>query len=124
MGIVSNYTHVNADNIEGMSETSYNFTVYYETDVYGARVSVNKRDDYITDFTGSNGNVAHGTTGPTQVDFSSFYNFSDELTLTFEVINLTDEYERLFTTGDGSLNLMREYNHTGRQFFLGARYNL
>jgi len=124
MGIVSNYTHVNADDIEGMSETSYNFTVYYETDQYGARVSVNKRDDYLTDFTGSNGNVAHGTTGPTQVDFSSFYNVNDELTLTFEVINLTDEYERLFTTGDGSLNLVREYNHTGRQFFLGARYTM
>ena len=124
MGVVSNYTHVNADNVEGMSETSYNFTLYYETDVYGARVSVNKRDDYLTDFTGSNGNAEHGTTGPTQVDFSSFYNVNDELTLTFEVINLTDEYERLFTTGDGSLNLMREYNHTGRQFFLGARYTL
>ncbi|MDP2536270.1 TonB-dependent receptor [Alteromonas stellipolaris] len=124
MGVVSNYTHVNADDIEGMSETSYNFTLYYETDVYGARVSVNKRDDYITDFTGSNGNVAHGTTGPTQVDFSSFYNFSEALTFTFEIINLTDEYERLFTTGDGSLNLVREYNHTGRQIFLGARYSL
>ncbi len=124
MGIVSNYTHVNADEIEGTSEKSYNFTLYYETDVYGARVSVNKRDDYITDFTGSNGNVAHGTTGPTQVDFSSFYNFSENLTFTFEVINATDEYERLFTTGDGSLNLMREYNQTGRQFFLGARYTM
>ncbi|MGQ8364984.1 TonB-dependent receptor [Glaciecola sp. 1036] len=123
-GISSNYTYVNADDIEGLSETSYNFTTYYETDNYGARISVNKRDDYLTDFTGSNGNVAHGTTGPTQVDFSSFYNVSENLTVTFEVINLTDEYERLFTTGDGTLNLMREYNHTGRQFFLGARYSM
>lgn len=121
-GIVSNYTHVNARNIEGLSENSYNFTLYYETDVYGARVSVNKRDDFITDFSGSNGNLSHGTTGPTQVDISSFYNFNEELTLTLEVINLTDEYERLFTTGDGSLDLVREYNHTGRQIFLGARY--
>ncbi len=44
--------------------------------------------------------------------------------MTFEAINLTDEYERLYTTGDGTLDLPREYNHTGRQFFLGIRYNL
>jgi hypothetical protein len=42
--------------------------------------------------------------------------------LTFEVINLTDEYERLYTTGpEGTMDLVREYNHTGTQFFLGVR---
>ncbi len=125
LGVVANYTRVNTSGeIEGLSENSYNFTVYYEKDNYGARVSANKRDDYITDFTGSNGNAEHGTTGPTHVDISAFYNFSENLTFTLEVINVTDEYERLYTTGDGDLNLMREYNHTGTQFFLGVRYNL
>jgi len=42
--------------------------------------------------------------------------------LTFEGINLTDEYERLYTTGDGTLNLVREYNHVGRYFYFGVRY--
>lgn len=124
LGIVSNYTYVSNEEITGLSENSYNLTFYYEKDNYGARISANKRDDYITDYSGSNGNLEHGTTGPTHVDFSAFYNLSENLTLTFEVINLTDEYERLYTTGDGSLDLMREYNHTGRQYFLGARYNL
>ncbi len=124
LGTVANFTHVTADEIEGLSENSYNFTLYYETETYGARVSMNKRDDYITDFSGSNGNAEEGTTGPTQVDFSSFYHLNDNLTFTFEIINLTDEYERLFTTGDGTQNLMREYNHTGTQYFLGVRYNM
>ena len=123
-GVIGNYTRVSAGEITGLSKNSYNFTLYYEQDNYGARIAMNKRDDYITDYTGSNGNLEHGTTGPTHVDLSAFYNFSDELTFTFEVVNLTDEYERLYTTGDGSLNLPREYNHTGTQFFLGARYNL
>lgn len=122
LGVVGNYTHVSAGEITGLSENSYNATLYYEKDDYGVRVSLNNRDDYITDYTGSNGNVEHGTTGPTHVDMSAFYNLDENITFTLEVINLTDEYERLYTTGDGTLNLMREYNHTGRQFFLGARY--
>lgn len=125
LGMVANYTHVSTSGeITGLSEDSYNFTLYYEKDNYGARISVNNRDDYITDFSGSNGNVAHGTTGPTYVDMSAYYNYTDNLTFTLEVINLTDEYERLFTTGDGTLDLMREYNHTGTNVFLGVRYNL
>jgi len=46
----------------------------------------------------------------------------NNLTLSLEIINLTDEEERIYGTGDGTLDLTREYNHTGRQFFLGARY--
>lgn len=125
LGVVANYTKVSSSgDITGLSENSFNFTLYYEKDNYGARISANKRDDYITDFTGSNGNAQHGTTGPTHIDLSAYYNYSDNLTVTLEVINLTDEYERLFTTGDGTLNLMREYNHTGTQVFFGVRYNM
>lgn len=122
LGVVANYTKVSSGAITGLSENSYNATLYYEQDNYGARISMNTRDDYITDYTGSNGNAEHGTTGPTHVDMSAFYNLNDNVTFTFEVINLTDEYERLFTTGTGELDLMREYNHTGRQFFFGVRY--
>lgn len=122
LGIVANYTRVSSGEITGLSENSYNATLYYERDDYGVRVSMNKRDDYITDYTGSNGNAQHATTGPQHVDMSAFYNINENLTVTFEAINLTDEYERLYTTGDGTLNLMREYNHTGRQFFFGVRY--
>ena len=124
MGLVSNYTYVSAGEITGLSKNSYNFTLYYEEENYGARASVNKRDNYITDYTGNNGNAEEATSGPTHFDLSAFYNINENVTVTFEAINLTDEYERLYTTGDGSLDLPREYNHTGRQFFLGIRYNL
>ncbi len=134
-GIIANYSSVDATTevvrsgqtvsvpLEGMSKHSWNATLYYETDRFGARVSVNGRDDYITDNTGSNGNVSHGTTGPTHYDLSAFYHLNETFSLTLEVINLTDESERLFTTGDGTLNLVREYNNTGRQYFFGVRAN-
>jgi len=134
-GFIGNYSWVDATTevirsgqtvtvpLEGLSQHSWNATLYYEVENWGARIAVNNRDDYITDNTGSNGNISHGTTGPTHWDLSAFYNFNEAWSMTFELINLTDEYERLFTTGDGTLDLVREYNHTGRQYYLGLRYD-
>jgi len=108
--------------LEGLSPHSWNATLYYEVPTWGVRVAVNNRDDYVTNNTGSNGNISEATTGPTHWDMSAFWNINDNWALTFEGINLTDEYSRLYTTGDGTLNLVREYNHTGRYFYLGLRY--
>jgi|JI10StandDraft_1071094.scaffolds.fasta_scaffold12787_2 iron complex outermembrane receptor protein len=133
LGVIANYSYVDAKTttlrnnasvvvpLEGMSKNSWNATVYYEVKKYAARVSVNKRDDYITSNTGQNGNLSEGTTGPIRYDMSAAYHFSDRLSLTLEGVNLTNETERLFTTGDGSLNLVREFNTSGRQFFFGVR---
>lgn len=131
LGILANYTHVNSTAnygggivapLTGLSEDSYNFTLYYEVDMWGARVTVNSRDDYLTRIPGSNGNEAEATTGPTRVDASAFYNITDNITATLEIINLTNEEERLYTTGPwGDLNLTREFNTTGREILLGAR---
>lgn len=123
-GFVTNYTRVSAEDMTGLSENSYNMTLYYEQDSYGFRVSANTRDDYILSTPGGNGHLAEMKYGPTHVDLSSFYNFNEQLTFTFEVINLTDEKERIYGNGDGSMNLTREYNHTGRNYFIGARYSL
>ncbi|MEP4101910.1 TonB-dependent receptor, partial [Paraglaciecola sp.] len=64
LGIASNYTYADGEffyeNIQGgdfsqtksfpgLSEHSSNFTLYYETDVWGARLSTVYRSDYITD---------------------------------------------------------------------------
>lgn len=122
-GVVANYTHVSADDSTGLSPNSHNVTLYYEQENLGARISRNSRDDYLLRAPGGNGHVQERKFGPTHVDFSSFYHFNDQLTFTLEVINLTDEDERIFGTGDGTLDLTREFSHTGRQWFLGARYN-
>lgn len=135
-GFVGNYSYVDAETtvvrsgqtvtvpLEGMSNNSWNGTVYYELPKWGARVSVNNRDDYISDNTGSNGNISHATTGPVRWDMSAFWHFNDAYSLTLEGINLTDEVERLYTTGDGTMNLIREINYSGRQVFLGVRWNI
>ncbi|MFD1217101.1 MULTISPECIES: TonB-dependent receptor [Microbulbifer] len=132
-GVLANYTHVQSradfgngvrGSLEGLSENSYNAGVYYETDLFGGRLMLNSRDDYVTDQTGSNGNASHGTTGPTRLDMSAFYNVTDYATITLEAINLTNEAERLYTTGPlGDMDLVREYNSTGREVLVGLRVN-
>ncbi|WP_200882879.1 TonB-dependent receptor [Cellvibrio mixtus] len=124
LGVVSNYTHVNAGDMLGVSENSYNMTVFYEVDNYGVRVSANNRDDYLLSKPSDNGHAAEMKYGPTHFDLSSFYHFNDNLTFTFEAINLTDEVERIYGTGDGTMDMTREINHTGRQFLVGVRYSL
>lgn len=121
-GVVANFTRVIAEDSTGLSPNSYNFTLYYETEKYGARVSMNKRDDYLLREPGGNGHAQEMKYGPTHVDASAFYNWNEHLTLTLEIINLTDEVERIYGTGDGDMDLTREYSHTGSQYFLGARY--
>ncbi len=122
-GIASNYTHVSAKDSTGLSPNSYNATLYYDAEKYGARISVNKRDDYLLSEPGGNGHLQERKFGPTHVDFASFYNVNQNLTITFEGINITDEVERIYGTGDtGVMDLTREYNHTGAQWILGLRY--
>lgn len=134
-GFNGNYSYVDAETtvirsgqqvsapLTGMSNNSWNGTVYYEVPRWGARVSVNNRDDYITNNLGQNGNFSEATTGPVRYDMSAFWHFDERFTLSLEGVNLTDEEERLYTTGDGTQNLIREVNFSGRQFFMGVRWN-
>lgn len=134
-GFTGNYSYVDGDTtvtrsglpvdvpLQGMSQNSYNATLFYETPRWGSRVSVNNRDDYVTNNLGANGNVSEATTGPVRYDMSAFWHFNNHFSLTMEGINLTDEAERLYTTGDGTMDLLREINYSGRQYFLGVRWN-
>jgi TonB-dependent receptor len=121
-GVASNYTHVSARDSTGLSPNSYNFTGYFDTGSMGIRVSVNKRDDYLLSEPGGNGHVQERKYGPTHVDLSAYYNITPKLTLTVQGINITNEKERIYGTGNGSQYLGREFSRTGAQWFVGARY--
>lgn len=133
-GAFANYTYVDSEltypndvkgPLAGLSKNSYNYGLYFERESYGARVVVNGRDDYVTAIPGSDGNYSENTTGPTRIDLSGFYNITENIKVSLEVINLTEENERLYTTGPqasgGDLDLVREINNTGREITLGIR---
>ncbi|ACT60478.1 TonB-dependent receptor [Hirschia baltica] len=131
MGFVGNYTMVDSDvdytfgseviseRLLGMSKSSYNATVYYENDKLSARIAAAYRDDYITSTSG-NSNVFEGYAPSLRVDFSSSYSLTESLGLSFEALNLTDEYTDRFT--DLENDRRYEYEHTGRVFMVGAKY--
>ncbi|MDN3637550.1 TonB-dependent receptor [Simiduia curdlanivorans] len=134
-GVITNYTFVDSEveygtdgngdiiknDLLGLSRNTYNITGYFETDKMGARISYSYRDDYLTAVpSGSAGNDLEGTKGTANIDLAAHYNLSDNLKLTFEAINLTDEYNSQFVDSSERSSV---YHHTGRQYYLGAAYS-
>ncbi|MDO9078017.1 MAG: TonB-dependent receptor [Brevundimonas sp.] len=137
LGVQLNYTFVESEidycanalctafqteDLVNLSPVSWNATLYYEDDRFSARVSAAARDSYTQNVPGRNGNSIEGKQETLNIDASASYQISDQVEVTFEALNLTDEFNHQFV-GDG---LERQstsvYHHTGRQYFVGARY--
>jgi iron complex outermembrane recepter protein len=114
-------TFVTADLIS-LSPQSWNATLYYEDDRFSARISGSSREGYIQNVPGRNGNNLEGKMETFNVDAAASYQITEQVQLTFEAINLTDEFNHQFV-GDGMDRASTSvYHHTGRQYFVGARY--
>lgn len=137
LGVQLNYTHVESEidycanalctvfqteDLVNLSPASWNATLYYEDEAFSARVSAASRDGYIQNVPGRNGNAIEGKMETMNIDASASYQLSDQVELTFEALNLTDEENHQFV-GDGiDRQSTSVYHHTGRQYFVGARY--
>ncbi len=140
LGVQLNYTWVDTsiqyvngtgaavmkNQLTGTSKNAWNATLFYEGDAWSGRVSATNRSDYLTQApgqeTGFNLDGYHGMTGTTVLDASIRYRISDQLELSLEGINLTNEAsdEWVYSPTTGQLPL--QYTETGRQFLLGVRY--
>ena len=122
-GVLANMTFVDADvNLTGQSDRSSNFTVYWEDEVFSARISMANRSEFTTSFN-SNPNKQRYVDGTTHIDFSASYNVSENPKISIEGINLTDEpIVAMVSPNIGG----RVWNvtQTGRQFFIGASYRM
>jgi TonB-dependent receptor len=119
------------NDLVNMSPKSYNATFYYDDGTFSARISTSYRDRYLTgilvpelgfDLDGNDVYTAdvQGKQATTNYDFNMSYKLSDQLTMTFEAINLTDEFDDRYDNSE--LMTPLRYSHTGRQYYLGARY--
>lgn len=121
-GFVGNYTYVDSDDIIGFSPNSWNATLYYENDKFEARITGAGRDAYQTRRPNGSGRTEgreeRGVASTFNLDFAASYMLRENVELTFEAINLTDEFEH--QTFD-RLELPTLYHHTGRNFLVGAR---
>ena len=133
-GTIFNYTYVDSKiqyvtssganslktDLVGLSNDAYSATLYYERDRFSARVSMAYRDDYLTNVPGRNNNDIEGTRATRHVDFSASWQLNDNLELTFEGINLTDEANDQYVDSIGDRPSV--YHFTGRQYLVGVRY--
>lgn len=106
--------------LTGQSPKSLSATIYYEDGPFQVRLSAVSRDEYLTLVPAANGNDFEGKADVLNVDFSASYDVSDQFTLTFEAINLTDQFDERWISSARHNNL--NYEHTGREFVVGGRY--
>jgi TonB-dependent receptor len=106
--------------LTGLSQSAYNATIYYETQRFSARVSAAYRDEYLTTVPGRNGNDVEGTAETLNIDAAASFSLNENIEFTLEAINLTDEFQDQWVDGNG--DRLSFYHHTGREYFLGARF--
>jgi TonB-dependent receptor len=105
----------------GLSSKALNGTLYYEDSKFSARVSASYRSGYV-DANSGTGNIFEGYNSTINVDASVRYRITEQVELSLEGINLTDEYRDRWTDEDANRNY--EYNHFGRTVLFGARFKL
>ena len=121
LGAVANYTHVDADEaLTGISPTSYNVTLYYETDRWGLRGSLSHRNRW---YTGHSDDVMSASTrgfeGSTYVDAAAFYKITEKLQLSLDAINLTNQKDTQFW---GQNRYLYNQTQSGSTYMLGLSY--
>ncbi|MNU92649.1 catecholate siderophore receptor CirA [compost metagenome] len=113
--------------LTGLSKNAWNATLFYEGESWSGRISATNRDDYLIQVPGTEagfdsvGQGVHGQTGTTFIDASIRYRISDQLEISLEGANLTNEAQESWVANP-SVSLPLEYSETGRQYTLGLRY--
>ena len=105
--------------LSNLSKWSSNATIYYETDVWGARISSAYRDDYL-DGIGGNGNIGSGYHATNNIDAAAHWNVTPTLKLVVEGINLTDEAIDQYT--DINEERPTAWTKSGRTLTAGLTY--
>ncbi len=111
--------YVNAP-LTGQSPESISATLYYDDGPFQARISAVSRAEYLTLVPAASGNDFEGKADVLNVDFSASYEINDHFTVSFEAINLTDQFDERWISSARHNNL--NYEHTGREFVFGGRY--
>ncbi|QJR82278.1 TonB-dependent receptor [Alteromonas pelagimontana] len=134
-GVQANYTYVDSEApspsatdsngnpllvpLEGLSKSSYNLILLYDKDDLSARVAYNWRDDWVITTSGNGtGNLPIYNKDYGQLDASVSYDFTDNLSVTLDAVNLTDETRETY---QGFENRPRDFVLNDRRYSLRLR---
>jgi iron complex outermembrane recepter protein len=105
---------------------SANLVAFYDKSGFEARVAANWRDEYLLQF-GQNQNNSNFGAEPTfvnsslQIDLTTSYQFTEQLNVYFEALNVTNE--TMSTHGRYDNELLDVFNY-GRRYALGVRFRM
>lgn len=103
--------------LQGLSKYSYSLVAFYEKDALQLRLAYTWRDKFLQVASGRNGDPeyfdAYG-----QLDASASYDVTENVSVTVEALNLTDENEFIYST---TPDRTKEYRTTGRRYAAGVR---
>jgi iron complex outermembrane receptor protein len=109
--------------LTNQSRNSYNTTIYYDDTVFQARMSVAYRSHYFTTLPGSYSDY-EAQDDNFNVDASASYKFSDNLMITFDALNLTNQHQKQYTGNYDSSNKYMYVDHqTGTDYYVGIKYD-
>jgi iron complex outermembrane receptor protein len=103
-----------------LSKNAANATLYYDNGTWSARVSGAYRSPYLTAVPGANLNNIEGTKQTINIDFASSWNVTENLQLTLEALNLTNQFQYQYVDTNG--DRVNYYHQQGRDYLVGARY--
>ncbi|MET0308263.1 MAG: TonB-dependent receptor, partial [Sphingomonas sp.] len=106
--------------LTNLSNKSANGTLFYEDSVFSLRGSATYRSAYLTAFAGGarEQSTEEGVNRTWNFDASASLKLTENVSLSIEGINLTDEPQDFYIDQDNQVVL---YHHTGRQFYAGVR---
>ncbi|HSD73235.1 MAG TPA: TonB-dependent receptor [Steroidobacteraceae bacterium] len=119
-GVQGNYTYTdaeadNGDPLPGASEDTFNLTAYFENPRVSARLAYTYRSDFFVTF---DRNTPLNQDDLQSLDASFVFNVRDNLALTFDGVNLTDEDIEQYT---GEKFRPRGIYHNGPVYWAGVR---
>ena len=131
-GVQANYTLVRGDvgfedntdpsvsqfALTGLSDTA-NLVGIYEQDQFQVRIAYNWRDKFLSQTNRGNSRNPTYVEAYSQIDLNASYNFSENLTVSLEAINLTGENRRDYGRTTSQLWYLEDM---GPRYQLGARY--
>ena len=119
-GFEGNYTYTDGMAaghlpLVGCSRNTYNASVYFENDMFNAKVSYNRRSAF---YSGLDRSSAYYQAATGELTASVGYTISKNFGVTLEGRNLNDPHLKYYATS----NQPRAYYDNGRQYYLTAHY--
>ena len=104
--------------LPGLSETVYSATAFYDWESFSTRINVRYRDRFVSEQVAVETQLAFFD-DETVVDYQASYAINDNLSVLFQVNNLTDEPTKTYFNQPAQTGTLQFF---GRQYFLGMTY--